>query len=197
MSEESISARKADLRKQVRLRRRQIPISDRAGLNASINKQLPQVINSLSALSISAFWPFDGEPDLRRVIAELHEINIRIALPVVSNQCHEITMVRWHPEAQMLPNRYGIAEPQNETSVAIETLDLMLIPLVAWDSQGRRLGMGAAYYDRILAPLRELKQPYLLGVAYCAQEVEEVPVDDLDIPLHGILNEHGWTEFTT
>jgi 5-formyltetrahydrofolate cyclo-ligase len=195
MSEVTLFNRKADMRERVRLKRQQISLESRQGMNSIINHALPGIVNELGANRLSAFWTFDGEPDLRPSLKQLNGANCDIALPVISKTGKEMTMHCWQPGCEMKHNRFGIAEPQNEAEVEAGSLDLMLIPLVAWDKQGRRLGMGAGYYDRILAPLKGSKHPYLLGVAFGVQMVEEVPVDDFDVPLDGMISENGWTQF--
>ena len=72
---------------------------------------------------------------------------------------------------------------------------MLLIPLVAYDQFGNRLGMGAGYYDRHLEPLRDVRTPLRIGIAYSLQELERIKKNDWDIPLHGVINENGWFEF--
>lgn len=72
---------------------------------------------------------------------------------------------------------------------------MLLIPLVAYDRVGNRLGMGAGYYDRHLEPLRDLSSPLRVGIAYSVQALDRITANDWDIPLHGVVTENGWLEF--
>jgi 5-formyltetrahydrofolate cyclo-ligase len=105
-------------------------------------------------------------------------------------------MHRWSSQSTMIKNSFHIPEPVNEARVAVSGIELLIIPLVAWDGNGGRLGMGAGFYDQLLAPLQASRKPRRLGLAYGMQEVAAVPVDEWDIPLHGVICERGWTMFS-
>lgn len=90
------------------------------------------------------------------------------------------------------PNRYGINEPKDTPSIDTETLDIILTPLVAFDRQGHRLGMGGGYYDRTFSFLlnqADIPRPKLIGLAYACQEVPSLSPDPWDVPLHGVVTE--------
>ena len=101
----------------------------------------------------------------------------------------------WQAETTLAKNRYGILEPQGSTSVELTDFDMLLMPLVAYDRLGNRLGMGSGYYDRHLESLRDSKTPLRVGIAYSAQEIEPMDKNIWDISLHGVVNEHGWFTF--
>ncbi len=92
----------------------------------------------------------------------------------------------------MKKNRYGIPEPCQSPEIQLFNIDLMLLPVVGWDESGGRLGMGAGFYDRALAPLCQSEVPIRTGVAYQLQKVPEVPTEPWDIRLHMLLSETGW-----
>ena len=87
----------------------------------------------------------------------------------------------------MADNRFGIPEPVTDETIAVKDLELILLPLTAFDLQGNRLGMGGGFYDRTLAALAD-KKPLLVGLAYDFQEVADCPVEDFDQPLQMILS---------
>jgi 5-formyltetrahydrofolate cyclo-ligase len=93
--------------------------------------------------------------------------------------------------APLRRNRYGIAEPVLDRRPA--RLDLILLPLVAFDDQGRRLGMGGGYYDRLLERAR--RRPLRVGFAFAAQEVAAVPAAARDVRLDAIVTERGLRRF--
>lgn len=95
-------------------------------------------------------------------------------------------------------NRYGIIEPHSRNLMNARRLDVMIMPLVGFDRQGRRLGMGGGYYDATLAYLRSRRRwrrPLLVGVAYACQELKEVPAEPWDVRLDMILTEDGLIRF--
>jgi 5-formyltetrahydrofolate cyclo-ligase len=95
-------------------------------------------------------------------------------------------------------NRYGIIEPHSRSLMNARWIDVMLMPLVGFDSKGRRLGMGGGYYDATLAYLRSRKRwrkPLMVGVAYACQELKEVPTEPWDIRLDMMLTENGLISF--
>lgn len=95
-------------------------------------------------------------------------------------------------------NRYGIVEPHTRKLMSARRLDVMIMPLVAFDRAGRRLGMGGGYYDATLAYLKSRKRwrrPLLVGVAYACQELPEVPAEPWDVRLDMLLTENGLIRF--
>jgi 5-formyltetrahydrofolate cyclo-ligase len=94
-------------------------------------------------------------------------------------------------------NQFGILEPFDfSRKIPIDKLDFVIMPLVAFDSQGRRLGMGGGYYDRTLAFMHPLyEKPHLVGLAYAAQYIEELPANSWDVKMHSIITELGIRTF--
>ncbi|WP_396588218.1 5-formyltetrahydrofolate cyclo-ligase [Bermanella sp. R86510] len=88
-------------------------------------------------------------------------------------------------------NRFGIAEPISQQTLSPKQLDLVFLPLVAFDRQGGRLGMGGGFYDRTFAFLSNngLSKPKLIGLAHSLQEVDGLPLEDWDVPLHAVITE--------
>jgi 5-formyltetrahydrofolate cyclo-ligase len=102
------------------------------------------------------------------------------------------------PGDPMRPNRYGIDEPAaGRAPWPLWTLDLILMPLVAVDRQGNRLGMGGGYYDRSLAALsRGGRRPLLIGLAHQCQCTATLPDAHWDVPLDGVITEAGCHAFS-
>ena len=146
---------------------------------------------------IGAYWANDGEVSLAPLLGELEYRNRQLALPVVST-AGRMAFYRYHRAAPMLVNRYGIPEPgPGSAFVDGRSLDLILLPLVAFDEYGVRLGMGAGYYDRFLGALPDPRRPRIVGIAHEVQRsADPLPFQDWDIPLDGIVTERGWQAFT-
>lgn len=106
------------------------------------------------------------------------------AFPRVEPKRH-LSFVTHTPGDPVIKNRYGILEPSNEAIVLLELIDVLLLPLLAFDQRGHRLGFGAGYYDRYLT--NNNKHPMLIGLAYPWQEVARVPNDPWDIALDDIV----------
>ena len=119
-----------------------------------------------------------------------------LALPVVSGENdHGMQFHAWRSDTNLLKNRYGIPEPEETAVMSISGFDMLIMPLVGYDRFGNRLGMGTGYYDRHLESLRDSDKPLRVGVAYSLQEIAAIQKNNWDIPLHGVVNEHGWFTF--
>lgn len=140
---------------------------------------------------MAGYSPFRTEIDGRPLLRRLAGLGAVVALPVTPAKGADAPLGfrRVDPERALAPGRYGIAEP-DETCPPVEP-DLLLVPLLAFDRRGGRLGYGAGWYDRTLAALRATKPVLAIGLAYAAQEVERVPTDPHDVPLEGVCTERG------
>lgn len=187
---------KALLRQRQRQLRRALDAQERGRLDESIRAHLRRLIASRGVRTVAAFWPFDGEPDLVPLLRQLTADGIGLALPVVTGGAGGgMAFHEWLPDTVMLKSAYGIPEPQGTAARAARDLDLIVMPLAAYDPGGNRLGMGAGYYDRCLAPVRGAAAPLRAGVAYSLQEVANVAAEAWDVPLHGVVTEKGWLAF--
>jgi 5-formyltetrahydrofolate cyclo-ligase len=150
---------------------------------------------ALSAHTVGLYVAADGEVDLSPLLARLLRMRKRIALPVVRSHAM-MTFHRYRAQTHLTPNRFGILEPSGEPLLSLLAIDLLLVPLVAFDEHGTRLGMGAGYYDRCLGRLPSRLRPRLIGVAHETQRSREpLPRAPWDVPLHGVLTEDGWQRF--
>ena len=185
---------KSQLRKDIRQKRTAIGAAQRDSWDTLINRNLEAFTRQHEPRVVAAFMAFDGEPDLSPALAGLAIQGVRLALPVIQGSPgkRSITMREFAPDEEMQSNHYGIAEPVGTVDIPLTDIDLVLIPLVAWDSAGNRLGMGAGYYDRLFQPFINMERPVRLGVGYDLQQIEHSPFDPWDIRLHGILTEKGW-----
>lgn len=190
-------ALKSRLRKEIRDRRRHIDGSVRKQWDEQINRALLEHASQSRPDVVAAFLAFDGEPDLSPSLARLSEQGVTVALPVIQDLPGKsvITFCAWNAEIPLRDNRYGISEPVDSILVPIPEIDLVLLPLVGWDSNGGRLGMGASFYDRLFQPFDGQDNPERVGVAYELQKIDSVPCDPWDIRLHGMLTENGWFTF--
>jgi 5-formyltetrahydrofolate cyclo-ligase len=142
---------------------------------------------------VSAYWPLRDELDVSKLLADLHDEGIICALPVVAAKASPLVFRRWRPGDALVSTGFGLAEP----SSSARELDprVLLVPLLAVDVAGNRLGYGAGYYDRTLAELRGRGPVAAIGMAFEAQRVAALPVDGYDQPLDWLVTEQSVTRF--
>jgi 5-formyltetrahydrofolate cyclo-ligase len=147
---------------------------------------------------IAAYVPFDGEIDPGPLLDRLRGMGMQIYLPAVHDN-----RLRFFPDDIATPycsNRFGIPEPDVAPRKACPVigLGLVLVPLVAVDSQGTRLGMGAGYYDRTFgfrSRRRHWQRPLLIGAAFEFQRIDKLTRNAWDVPLDGLATERGFVRF--
>jgi 5-formyltetrahydrofolate cyclo-ligase len=133
---------------------------------------------------VSGFWPLGEEIDLRPLLIALHERGNAVVLPVTPKRGQALTFRGWQPNDVMVPERFGTMRPIGEVMVP----DMLLIPLLAFDTAGGRLGYGGGFYDRTLVAL---PGRFRLGCAFAAQKVDAVPVGPYDVRLDAVATENG------
>ena len=146
---------------------------------------------------IAFYWPIKGEISPLPILEKSFLAHKQCYLPVLDNREEKLLLFTHYQKADLLKmNRFGILEPSLEQKAPFpaKELDLVLVPLLAFDLLGHRLGMGKGYYDYTFSFLNEnrssqLKKPFLLGLAYDEQEATLLSTDAWDISLQGILTE--------
>ena len=144
-----------------------------------------------AACVVSGYWPMRHEFDVRPLLAALHERGHPCALPVVRGRGQALEFRAWAPGDALIDAAYGTRVPPE--SAAAVTPGLLLVPLLAYDERGYRLGYGGGFYDRSLAAL---SSPIAVGCAYDAQAIDAVPTDDHDRRLDWIVTEKRILEIT-
>ncbi len=184
---------RSNLRQQLRALRNGLSDAQRRAHDLAICDNLLELIRTHRAETIAAYWPFNGEPDITPLCRQLMAEGCRLALPVIKGaDSHQMDFHAWRKDTVLAANRYGILEPRDTELLPVASFDMLLMPLVGYDRNGNRLGMGAGYYDRCLVSIRDLESPLRVGVAYSLQETGPIDEAEWDVPLHGIVNEHGW-----
>ena len=137
-------------------------------------------------LVVASYRPLVGEADPALLEDAARVAGCAIALPRVTRREEPMRFHRWTDQA-FVPGPFGIQQPSADSPVL--TPDIVLTPLVAFDRAGQRLGQGAGYYDQAFAAL---SSAWRVGIGWSVQEVERVPVDPWDVPLHAIATEKEW-----
>lgn len=138
---------------------------------------------------VSGYWPMGDEADVRPLLAWLAEIGCATALPVVRERAQALEFRLWRPGEALEPGDHGTLHPAADAPAV--TPSLVLVPLLAFDGRGHRLGYGGGYYDRTLEALRAAGPIIAVGVAYACQQIEAVPSDGHDQRLDWVATETG------
>ena len=167
---------------------RQAALAARAGRDPTLGAQLAEKFLSEWPLppgaAVSGFWPMGDEIDIRPLLEALHARGHPILLPETPPRGNPLIFRHWYPGMALIRERFGTHRPSGPVGAP----DLLLVPLLAFDRAGRRLGYGGGYYDRTLAGLPAAQA---VGCAYAAQEVDEVPATEYDARLHAVATERG------
>lgn len=143
---------------------------------------------------VSGFFPRGDELDVRPLMRHLSARGMRTCLPVVAGRGWPLLFRVWREGHPLVPGSFKVMEPMQDAPAVHP--DILLVPLLAWDRRGMRLGYGAGFYDRTLAALRAVAPVVAVGTAYAGQRVDSVPTDPYDQPLDMMLTEQGVTRFT-
>ena len=139
---------------------------------------------------VAGYWPLGSEMNVRPLMIRLAAAGAQLVLPEVRDSGLPLAFRRWQPGDPLRTGQYGVMQPVPPAPLAIPAV--LLVPLLAFDKDGWRLGYGAGYYDRTLAELRArpgAKPPLAIGIAYAAQEMQALPHHGGDHKLDGVVTE--------
>jgi 5-formyltetrahydrofolate cyclo-ligase len=182
------TARRA-LRAHMRSRRTELAAPVRLAAAEGLAKQLRALPELQRTGYVAGYWAVRGEMPLHALLAPAPPFTY--CLPVLTPE-RALKFAPWKFGDEVIPNGFGIPEPAHAERLESATMDVVLLPLVAFDRRGARLGSGAGYYDRSFEFLRERvrpSKPLLVGVAYGFQEVGELHEQPWDVPLDLIATE--------
>lgn len=153
----------------------------------------------INSHSIAGFYAHDGEMDPALILKKALDSNKQCYLPILdTNKGKELIFCQIDKNTEYHANRYDILEPKvNSTSklLSASQLDLILLPLLAADKQGNRLGRGAGYYDYTLRLKKANSKPFLMGIAYNFQYLDAIPCETHDIKIDALVTEKSLTLF--
>lgn len=187
------------LRKALRRRRITLSKKDRACAAELVARQFLQTQWFRSASRIAGYLAVGGELDICPTLMSAYTARKKIYLPVLAWD-NRLWFQRWTPQTPLRHNRFGIPEPDTSAKHRLEarSLDVVLAPLVGFDQEGNRLGMGGGYYDRTFdyqLLLKKWHRPSLVGIAYDFQETAILTKAPWDVPLTGIITPTGVKKF--
>lgn len=180
---------RAQLRTEIRHRRQQLSVQAQQDAAAGLVRQLLNTAEVVAAQHIALYLSNDSEIDTAVLIRALWQAGKSVYLPILHPFCPGYLIFQhYQPTTPLLPNRFAIPEPALNCAelCPVQQLDLIFTPLVAFDSDGQRLGMGGGFYDRTLAQLPAQHHSRVIGLAHDCQQVPQLPVEPWDQPLDAV-----------
>ena len=181
----ALEGRKAEARARAAARRD--ALEGRGAAGPALRERVLGAIPVPEGAVVSAYWPMRSEIDPRPLMAALHARGHGIGLPVMLGAGQPLIFRSWEPGLALVPGGYGTEVPGPERPELRP--EVLLVPLLAFDRAGYRLGYGGGFYDRTLARLRAAGPALAVGLAHAGQEVAEVPRDAHDQRLDWIATE--------
>ena len=187
------SSSKVELRSIALQRRNELGLDVRAGFASRLAIVGPPLVleclPSVGKPVTAVFSPIGSEPDARPLALALHAAGVPLVLPVDLSHGSPLIFRRWAPGDRLAAGPLGIAEPLRDAAELDP--DVLIVPLIAFDRRGYRIGYGAGNYDRTLAALRRRKQIRVIGVAYAIQEESAIPNEPHDEPVDLIVTDRN------
>ncbi|CAM2937621.1 5-formyltetrahydrofolate cyclo-ligase [Vibrio rarus] len=181
---------RSDIRKHIRAVRGALSHTQQNHASSQLVKQFRQLTELTTAKNVALYLANDGEIDPILAIQWCWENGINTCIPVLHPFSKgQLLFLQYNEHSQLQKNKYGILEPKlrMQDIIPAAQLDIIFTPLVAFDTQGQRLGMGGGYYDRTLAPFTNIATPKPIGIAHDCQHLEQLPSKEWDIPLEKIV----------
>ena len=189
---DAISELKSIVRKDALIRRDAIPAAERVqAVEAIAARTFPLAVKP--GTIVSGFMPLKTEINPLPLLRKLAGAGARLALPAIDGRGKPLIMRAFAFGDELASGQWGIREPKADAPEVAP--DILLVPLLAFDRRGHRIGYGAGYYDRTLADLRKRRVVVAVGIAFAAQEVEAIPVDERDERLDLVLTERETVDF--
>jgi len=188
---------KQSIRYNIRKQRHQLSDTQKTQAAKAITQRLIQLSQYIENQQIAAYISHNGEINTNLIIQHALSNGKNVHLPALhTNKQNELLFYPYQANDQLVDNQFGIPEPNSTklSAIAITDLDLILMPLVAFDKRGHRLGRGAGYYDKTLEPIKNkpIKQrPCLIGLGYDFQKLDHIQHEDWDVPMDIVITENS------
>jgi 5-formyltetrahydrofolate cyclo-ligase len=181
-----IDSLKSQIRRDAAARRDALPAVERAAAASTIAARPLPVAVPPGAI-VSGFSPLKSEINPVPLMRAFAAAGARLALPVVAGRGKPLVMRAWAFGEPLVSGVWGIREPPPSAPEVLP--DILIVPLLAFDRTGHRIGYGAGYYDMTITRLRSVKPVIAIGLAYAAQEIAEIPATERDARLDFVLTE--------
>ncbi|WP_044409329.1 5-formyltetrahydrofolate cyclo-ligase [Thiomicrospira microaerophila] len=148
-------------------------------------------------MQVAVYLAQDGELSCAGLIEALRARHCLVYLPIINPKTKTLSFGLYQPESDLIPNIYGILEPNTTRpgcKINADELDLVIVPLVGFDRTGGRLGMGGGFYDRSFAfkLAKPSAKPLMLGWAHSIQQLDQLERQPWDVGLDGVVTEKGF-----
>lgn len=183
-----LTAVKADARKAAFARRKQAHCEARSAQGVA---HLLSVLTAHKGKPMSGYMPIRTEINPLPAMAAMSAWS-SIGVPYIQGQGQPLKFANWRPDSDMVDGPFGAQVP---ASLEFMTPEVVVVPLVAFDGKGGRLGYGGGFYDRTLEGLRAERPTLAIGYAYSAQKADNLPLEPTDQPLDAIVTDDGVTWF--
>jgi len=140
-------------------------------------------------LTVAAYHPIGSEADPLPIARMAIEAGCTLAMPHVVDRATPMRFLDWPVDNGLTPGPFGLRQPAEDAAACVP--DIILTPLIGFDRNGARLGQGAGFYDRAFA---RYPDAWRVGIAFACQEVDMLPTDSWDVPLHAIVTDKEWIE---
>lgn len=175
--------KKEDIRRQVKARKSMLSREERIEAASRVFEMLERTAAFMLAENILMYHSLEDELSTREFIDRWHDRK-RFYLPRVNGVNLEILP---YDKSRLHLGSFNIEEPEGDDVVDVSTIELVIVPGVAYDKRGNRVGRGKGFYDRLLAETKAVK----IGVAYDCQLYDEIETDDFDVPVNFVITERG------
>lgn len=189
------------MRKHLRELRTRVVAGERMAAAETLLHSLEQLPEFIVDRCVAGYWAVSGEMPLHAAYANVRRREQTYCLPILTD-ANTLRFAAWTAGAPLRANRYGIPEPDVAQSAQLQAnaVDVVLLPLLGFDRNGNRLGMGAGYYDRTFAFLRDVQRParpLLVGIGYHFQELPALAPQAWDVKLDFVATDRELIDCTT
>lgn len=182
---------KAEMRLSLRRKLDAMSAEERRAGSARVRERL--LASSYGgARTVLAYLAFGEEVDLDPLLAMWIDEGRTVAIPRMDWDANTMTPIRLDALTDVEMRRFGVREPAGSDVVAIEEIELALIPGMGFDDHGGRLGRGGGFYDRFLSELRRVSGAALVGLAFDEQIVPNVPIEEHDVTIDAVVTPTRW-----
>jgi 5-formyltetrahydrofolate cyclo-ligase len=185
MNSAELKRAKRSLRREILAARDALPEGDRTRAAAEIERRAVREMERSAAAAAMVFWSFGSEVATAEMIRALHDLGLVVALPRIVGE--ELQARTYRPGEPVTETSFGAREPAGGRILDPREIDVVVVPGVAFDRGGYRVGYGGGYYDRFLPRTRA--DARRLSVAFGLQVVDRVPHGSFDLPVHTIVTE--------
>ena len=191
MADPRIEEAKAALRQRARAARAAVLNSTRPDAAKAVAEHFFRAVPLDPSHIVAGYWRIKDEMDCQPILIRLMDSNQPVCLPVVLGDDMPLELRLWEQGTPLYEAGFGTLAPSELAPQVVP--DVILMPLLGFDSRGTRLGYGGGYYDRTLERLG--KRPRLVGLAFAAQELDDIPHEAHDVPLDMVITEQGVRQF--